>query len=88
MLPLFPVTMWPFHELARSWARQGSALSLGANFPDLAYRQVGAWTGSPSCTHIRPHSSLGYRPPAPAATVVNSQPTNGHTAPMTAVALT
>jgi len=37
---------------------------------------------------IRPHSSLGYRPPAPEAMVVNSQPTNGNTAPMTAVALT
>ena len=37
---------------------------------------------------IRPHSSLNYRPPAPEATVVNSQPTNGNTAPMSAVALT
>ena len=37
---------------------------------------------------IRPHSSLGYRPPAPEATVVNSQPTNGNIAPMSAVALT
>ena len=37
---------------------------------------------------IRPHSSLGYRPPAPEATVVNSQPTNGNIAPMSAIALT
>ena len=37
---------------------------------------------------IRPHSSLGYRPLAPEATVVNSQPTNGNIAPMSAVALT
>ena len=38
--------------------------------------------------HIRPHSSLGYRPLAPEGTVVNSQFTNGNTAPMAAVALT
>ena len=37
---------------------------------------------------IRPHSSLNYRPPAPQATVVNSQLTNGNIAPMSAVALT
>jgi len=37
---------------------------------------------------IRPHSSLGYRPPAPEAAVVNPQPTNGNTALMAAVALT
>jgi hypothetical protein len=33
---------------------------------------------------IRPHSSLGYRPPAPEAAVVNPQPTNGNTALMAA----
>ena len=37
---------------------------------------------------IRPHSSLGYRPPTPEAAVVNPQPTNGNTALMAAVALT
>ena len=38
--------------------------------------------------HIRPHSSLGYRPPAPETTVVNSRLTNGNIAPRSAVALT
>jgi len=37
---------------------------------------------------IRPHSSLGYRPPAPETAVVNPQPTIGNTALMAAVALT
>ena len=45
-----------------------------------AYRQT--------YNHIRPHSSLGYSPPAPETAVVNSRLTNGNTAPMTAVALT
>ena len=38
--------------------------------------------------HTRPHNSLGYRPPAREATVVNSQFTNVNTAPMATVALT
>jgi len=37
---------------------------------------------------IRPHSSLGYRPPAPEDAVVNPQPTIGNTALMAAGALT
>ena len=45
-----------------------------------AYRQT--------YNHIRPHSSLGYSPPAPETAVVNSRLTNGNTAPMAAVALT
>ena len=37
---------------------------------------------------IKPHTSLGYKPPAPGATAVNSQPTNGNTAPIAPVVLT